>query len=186
MAWLKVRHSTGHRGLWMLSEILVALAASGGTAVVTAAGTDAWIETRTTVARLLGRDGQREEVVLQRLDQTAADLARAAAGADADTDAERVLVRMRADQAGSWTTRFRDLLQDLPERERNEAARELESLVEHVRRHGPGSGASAGTGGVAANGDVIIEATGGSVAAGVMHVQGGLHVDPPRPGAAQD
>ncbi|MFI7296983.1 hypothetical protein [Streptomyces sp. NPDC050121] len=166
----------------MLSEILVALAASGGTAVVTAAGTDAWIETRTTVARLLGRDGQREEVVLQRLDQTAADLARAAAG----DDAERVLVRMRADQAGSWTTRFRDLLQDLPERERNEAARELESLVEHVRRHGPGSGASAGTGGVAVNGDLHVEATGGSVAAGVMQVQGGVHLDPPRPGAAQD
>ncbi|SHI21735.1 hypothetical protein SAMN05444521_5545 [Streptomyces sp. 3214.6] len=181
MAWLKVRHSTGHRGLWMLSEILVALAASGGTAVVTAAGTDAWIETRTTVARLLGRDGQREEVVLQRLDQTAADLARAAVG----DDAERVLVRMRADQAGSWTTRFRDLLQDLPERERNEVASELEALVEHVRRHAPGSGASAGSGGVAANGDVIIDATGGSVAAGVMHVQGGVHLDPPKPGAAQ-
>ncbi|MGY4740863.1 hypothetical protein [Streptomyces sp. ATMOS53] len=166
----------------MLSEILVALAASGGTAVVTAAGTDAWIETRTTVARLLARGGQREEVVLQRLDQTAADLVQAAAG----DDAQGVLERMSADQAGSWTTRFKDLLQDLPERERDEAARELESLVEHVRRHGPGSGASAGAGGVAANGDVNINATGGSVAAGVMHVQGGVHVDPPKPGAAQD
>ncbi|MFI5798870.1 hypothetical protein [Streptomyces sp. NPDC051677] len=167
----------------MLSEILVALAASGGTAVVTAAGTDAWIETRTTVARLLARDGQREDAVLQRLDQTAADLARAAAG---DDDAQGVLERISADQAGSWTTRFRDLLTDLPERERDETARELESLVEHVRRHGPGSGASAGAGGVAANRDVIIDATGGSVAAGVMHVQGGVHMDPPKPGAAQD
>lgn len=165
----------------MLSEILVALAASGGTAVVTAAGTDAWIETRTTVARLLSRDGQPEEAVLQRLDETAAALTQAATG-----DAQAVLERMLAGQADSWTTRFRALLQDLPERERDEAARELESLVERVRRHGSGSGASAGAGGTAVNGDVHVQATGGSVAAGVMNVRGDVRLDPPKPGAAQD
>ncbi|MGW0944307.1 hypothetical protein ACWD4O_17405 [Streptomyces sp. NPDC002623] len=162
--------------------MLVALAASGGTAVVTAAGTDAWGETRTTVARLLGRDGQREEAVLQRLDRTAADLAQAAAA-----DAQGELERLRADESGSWTTRFRDLLQDLPEEERKAAARQLESLVKHVLQHGPNSGASAsaGDGGVAVvGGDVTVRATHGSMAAAVVH--GGMHMDPPQPGPAQD
>ncbi|MEU6172343.1 hypothetical protein ABZ832_10455 [Streptantibioticus parmotrematis] len=40
----------------MLTEALAAPAAAGGTAVVQAAGTDAWTEVRRTVARLLGRD----------------------------------------------------------------------------------------------------------------------------------
>ncbi|MFI1033593.1 hypothetical protein [Streptomyces sp. NPDC020951] len=149
---------------------------------MTAAGTDAWVETRTTVARLLGRDGQREEAVLQRLDRTAADLAQAAAG-----DAQGELERLRADESGSWTTRFRDLLQDLPEQERDEAAEELRSLVKHVQQHGPNSGASAsaGDGGVAVvGGDVTVRATHGSMAA--VTVNGGMHMDPPQPGPAQD
>jgi hypothetical protein len=161
----------------MLPEILVVLAASGGTAVVTAAGTDAWIGTRTTVARLLGRDGQREEAVLQRLDQTAADLARAS-----DEDAQGVLERVRVAQSLSWETRFTDLLQDLPEPERDEAAEEMRALVEHVRQHG--SGALAGAGGLAAGRDVIIKAAQGGVATGV--VNGDVRVDPLKPGAAQD
>ncbi|MGW7256611.1 hypothetical protein [Streptomyces sp. NPDC054834] len=161
----------------MLSEILVGLAASGGTAVVTAVGTDAWIGTRTTVAGLLGRGGQREEAVLQRLDQTAADLARAS-----DEDEQGVLERVRVAQSLSWETRFTDLLQDLPEPERDEAVGELRALVEHVRQYGPS--ASAGAGGFAAGRDVIIEATRGGVAAGVIN--GDVRVDPPKPGAPQD
>lgn len=174
----------------MLPEILVGLAASGGTAVVTAAGTDTWTGTRTTVARLLGRAGQREEAVLQRLDRTAADLARAS-----DEDAQEVLERVRVAQSLSWETRFTDLLQDLPEPERDEAVRVLRALVEQVRQHASGSGAAAGagvsvgtgaaagSGGFAAGGDVIMEATQGSVVAGV--VNGGVRLDPPKPGAAQ-
>ncbi|MEU6367980.1 hypothetical protein ABZ876_20105 [Streptomyces sp. NPDC046931] len=146
---------------------------------MTAAGTDAWIGTRTTVARLLGRDGQREEAVLQRLDQTAADLARAS-----EEEAQGALERVRVAQSLSWETRFTDLLQDLPEPERDEAVRALHSLVEHVRQHARGSGASAGTGGFAATGDVIMKAAQGSVVAGV--VNGDVRLDPPRPGAAQD
>ncbi|MEU1183058.1 hypothetical protein ABZ464_36550 [Streptomyces sp. NPDC005820] len=166
-------------GLLMLPEILIALAASGGTAVVTAAGTDAWTETRTIVARLLGRDGRREETVLQRLDQTAAELARVPAG-----DTRTALEQVSDEQARSWQTRFEDLLEDLPEAARNEAVEELRRLVEHVRQHGPGSGASAGDGGIAANGGVIVTATGGSVAAGVLN--GDVRVGPPGPGATQD
>ncbi|WP_416982747.1 hypothetical protein [Streptomyces sp. T028] len=146
---------------------------------MTAAGTDAWTETRTIVARLLGRDGQREESVLQRLDQTAAELAQVSAG-DTRTAREQV----RDAQSRSWQTRFADLLQDLPEAARDEAVEELRGLVEHVRQHGSGSGASAGSGGLAVVGDVTIEAHHGSVAAGV--VNGGVRTDPPKPGATQD
>jgi hypothetical protein len=64
----------------MLPEILVGLAASGGTAVVQAAGTDAWSGTKARVARLLGRGGQREEAVLQRLEFSPAAVAVGAAG----------------------------------------------------------------------------------------------------------
>ncbi|WP_328756489.1 hypothetical protein [Streptomyces sp. NBC_00271] len=117
--------------------------------------------------------------MLQRLDQTAADLARAS-----DEDAQGALERVRVAQSRSWETRFTDLLQDLPEPERDEAVRALRSLVEHVRQHASGSGASAGTGGFAATGDVIMKATNGSVVAGV--VNGGVRVDPPKPGPVQD
>lgn len=53
-----------------------------------------------------------------------------------------------------------------------------------ARQHAPGSGASAGTGGFAVSGDVTMKATNGSVVAGV--VNGGVRVDPPRPGPVQD
>ncbi|MEV1067319.1 hypothetical protein [Streptomyces sp. NPDC050263] len=118
--------------------------------------------------------------MLQRLDRTAADLTQTAA-----EDAQGVLEQLRAEESGSWTTRFRDLLQDLPEAERDEAAEELRSLVEHVQQHGSHSGASAGAGGVAVvGGDVTVRATRGSMAA--VTVNGGMHMDPPQPGPAQD
>ncbi len=73
MAWLKVRHSTVHRGCGCCRNLGRAcrFGGNGGRD----GGTDAWLGTQQTVARLLGRDGQREEAVLQRLDRTAADLA---------------------------------------------------------------------------------------------------------------
>ncbi|MEV4451796.1 hypothetical protein [Streptomyces mirabilis] len=117
--------------------------------------------------------------MLQRLDQTAADLARAS-----DEDAQGALERVRVAQSLSWETRFTDLLQDLPEPERDEAVRALRTLVEHVRQHASASGTSAGTGGFAVTGDVVMKATNGSVVAGV--VNGGVRVDPPKPGPVQD
>ncbi|MFD6995714.1 hypothetical protein ACFWA5_05415 [Streptomyces mirabilis] len=108
-----------------------------------------------------------------------------AAGTDlaqaSDEDAQGALERVRAAQSLSWETRFTDLLQDLPEPERDEAVRALRSLVEHVRQHASGSGASAGTGGFAVSGDVAMKATNGSVVA-----NGGVRVDPPKPGPVQD
>ncbi|MBT2366381.1 hypothetical protein J7E88_13970 [Streptomyces sp. ISL-10] len=117
--------------------------------MVTAVGTDAWVGTRTRAARLLGRGGQREEAVLRRLDQTAAELEHASA-----EDARTGLEQVRGTQTQSWQTRFTDLLQDLPEPERAEVIAELRSLVEHAQRCSPGSGALA--------------ATDGSMAAGVV------------------
>jgi hypothetical protein len=57
----------------MLTEALTALAAAGGTAVVQAAGKDAWTGFRGRVAKWFARgDTGREQVALERLDRTAA------------------------------------------------------------------------------------------------------------------
>ena len=66
-------------GAWMLDEALEALAMASGTAVVQAAGTDAWASFRTRIARFLSRgDTQRESSELERLSRTADILERAA------------------------------------------------------------------------------------------------------------
>lgn len=59
----------------MLSEALTVLATTSGTAVIQAAGTDAWTGLRERVARLFGRRSERaEQATLERLDRTAAEL----------------------------------------------------------------------------------------------------------------
>ncbi|MEV6114766.1 hypothetical protein AB0L59_20165 [Streptomyces sp. NPDC052109] len=125
------------------------------------------------MARLFGRgDDRTTQVTLVRLDRTAAALGQAAAD-----DAERV----RAGEETSWQTRFQDLLDELPEREREEAAADLRELVESVSRQG---GATAGDGGLAVGGNVSIRADRGSAAAGVIN--GGVHLGTPhQPGPAQ-
>ncbi|MFF9378900.1 hypothetical protein ACF1BB_30840, partial [Streptomyces griseoluteus] len=76
----------------MLSEAMVALAAAGGTAVVQAAGTDAWTEVRQQVARWFSRGNpQRETAELERLDQTAGELEAAQ-----PTEVERARIRQEA------------------------------------------------------------------------------------------
>ncbi|MGK5693457.1 hypothetical protein ACSNOJ_11260 [Streptomyces sp. URMC 128] len=121
----------------MLAEALVALAAAGGTAVVQAAGTDAWEALRQRVARLLGRGSpERERVELERLDRTAAALE----AVDED-QAERVLVS----QQTAWRTRFETLLEDADDGERQELTTALAELVEQARQ------AQAARGGVSGN-----------------------------------
>jgi hypothetical protein len=113
----------------MLEEALAALAAAGGTAVVQAAGTDAWTGLRTRVARLLGRgEVQREQAELERLDQTATALE-----AVGPVEAERMRIRQEA----SWQARFEFLLESLTEDERAQVAAELEDLL-----HGPARAAT--------------------------------------------
>lgn len=108
----------------MLTEALTAVAAAGGTAVVQAAGTDAWKDLRQRVAALLGRgDQQREQAELERLDLTAAAVAQSA-GQGAE--------RAAAQQATAWRGRFEVLLEGLDEPTRAQAAAELLVLIEQI------------------------------------------------------
>lgn len=139
----------------MLEDALVALATAGGTAVVQAAGTQAWDGFRARMARLLGRgDGERERAELERLDRTAGALdAPGAAGAEQ--------VRLRQEVA--WQTRLEALLEGLAGVERDRFAAELQTLLRE--QTGAAGGVAAGDGGVAVGGSVEVRADHGSVAA---------------------
>ncbi|MFE7531307.1 hypothetical protein ACFU7Y_37210 [Kitasatospora sp. NPDC057542] len=157
----------------MLDQVLTALAASGGTAVVTAAGTDAWAGSRQAVARWFGRgDAQREQAELERLDQTEAALQSAV-----PAEAERTRIRLEA----SWQARIEAALESLSEGERDQAADQLRDLL---AQHASQGAATAGTGGLAVGGNMDIRADSGSIAAGVIH--GGAHIGtPPVPDPSQ-
>ncbi|MGW3954685.1 hypothetical protein ACWEKM_27980 [Streptomyces sp. NPDC004752] len=117
----------------LLDEALAALAAAGGTAVVQAAGTDAWTGLRQTVARLLGRgDGPQTHSALRHLDETAAALARADQGF-----VEGVGIR----QEGLWRAWFGDLLESVDGPERDCLVAELRALV---KQHAPRAQADGG------------------------------------------
>lgn len=156
----------------MLDQALVALAASGGTALVSAAGTDAWASLRQALARWFGRgDGQREQAELERLDQTAASVQ-----ARDSAETERARTRLEA----AWQARIETLLESLDVAERERAAEDLRGLL---ARHAPHSGPVAGAGGLAAN-RVDIRAEQGAIAGGVIH--GGAQIgNPPLPDPSQ-
>ncbi|CAG6398340.1 conserved hypothetical protein [Actinacidiphila cocklensis] len=159
----------------MLDEALAALAASGGAAVTTAAGTDAWTGLRDSLARWFGRGNPRRETsVLERLDQTGAELA----SVEADR-AESVRAAYRA----IWQTRIQDLLDDLDDAaERGRAAADLRALL--ARLSLPQAGVSADRGGVAVGGNLTVRAQDGSVAAAV--VRGDVHVGRPEAARAEE
>jgi hypothetical protein len=137
-----------------MTEALTALAAAGGTAVVQAAGKDAWAGFRGRVAKWFGRgDIGREQVTLERLDRTAAALAAARPG-----EVERV----RAGQEASWQTMFELLLESLDGEEQQRAANELRDLL------GGGQAVAVGQGAVAVASGVDIHAETGGVAAWQM------------------
>ncbi len=142
----------------MLTEALTALAAAGGTAVVQAAGNDAWTGFRARIGKWFGRgDTGREQAALERLDRTVAALEAAGPG-----EVERV----RAGQEASWQTMFELSLDGLDGEEQQRAADELRDLL-------PGGRAAAvGQGAVAVAGDVDIHAeTGGAAAWQMGNVQ---------------
>ncbi|WP_030273717.1 hypothetical protein [Streptomyces sp. NRRL B-24484] len=151
----------------MLEQALVALAASGGTALVTAAGTDTWNGLRQAVARWFGRgDVQREQAELERLDQTAAALETTeTAGAEA--------ARIR--QEASWQARIEAALENLAGPERDQAAEQLRDLL---AQHAPQGGVLAAPGGIAVGGNMEVHAEKGSIAAGVLY--GGAHLTNPQ------
>ena len=149
----------------------MALAQLAGQTVAAAAVTDVWEAVRGRFARLLGRgDARKTEVAERWLAQTREQLT-AAAGAE--------LEQVREAQAERWAGRFADLLDEDPGVEA-----ELRALVEEIAAQLPAGAVSAADHSVAAGRDVNITASGGGIAAGVIHG----NVAPPnptRPGPAQ-
>ncbi|MGW9286391.1 hypothetical protein ACWGSA_30285, partial [Streptomyces diastaticus] len=120
---------------------MTALATAGGTAVVQAAGTDAWTGVRQQVARWFGRGNpQREHAELERLEQTAGELEAAR-----PTEVERVRIR----QESAWQGRIEALLESLEDGERARIADELRTLLVRQTSH---SSVSAGQSGLAVGG----------------------------------
>lgn len=110
----------------MLGEALVALASTGGSALVTAMVTDGWEGVRARFARLLGRgDAKETKTATAGLEQSRAVLARLS-GPDLD--------RARAEQEIVWRTRLGDLLERDPG-----AEKELRALVAEVQAQVVGS-----------------------------------------------
>lgn len=148
----------------MLAEALVALASLAGNTIVAAATTDAWEAAKHKFARLLGRgDPKREQVAAGRLDETHQQFA-GLAGAE--------LEQARAALAQRWAGRLGDLLEEVPT-----AEDDLRALVEEIRAALPAALVSAVDHAVAAGRDVNVTASGGGVAAGVIHGD----VTPPGP-----
>ncbi|MFG1808737.1 hypothetical protein [Streptomyces sp. NPDC049040] len=105
------------------------LASTGGGAVVQAAGTDAWQGFRGRVARLVGRgDAAREQVELERLDRTLAEVEAAGDGQERE--------RLRVAHAAAWQARFEALFEETAEPDRERIAAELESLVSEIAAAG--------------------------------------------------
>ena len=141
----------------MPGDVLVALAQFAGQTVAAAAVTDVWEAARGRLARLLGRGDARKTKALDLwLGQTRDQLAAAGPGAD--------LEKARQAAAERWAGRFADLLDEDPGLET-----ELGALIAQVAAELPAGTISAGDHSIAARGDVRITASGGGIAAGVVH-----------------
>ncbi|WP_328965212.1 hypothetical protein [Streptomyces virginiae] len=127
----------------MLDEAMVALAASVGSGVVQAAGTDAWQAMRNRLARVFGRgDRQQEAVQLERLDRTAAELTTAGQDADEPEGNEPAAngSEERARHGAAWRTRTEDLLEQLDPDERAAVAAEFRALLDAAAAARPAAG----------------------------------------------
>ncbi|MGW2786652.1 hypothetical protein ACWC3X_36480 [Streptomyces populi] len=106
----------------MLVETLTGLALAGGSAVVKAAGTDAWNGLRRRIGDLFARgDAARAAAELERLDHTAQALSSAS-----DIATERLR------QEGLWQGRLEALLESLEAPEQEQAAQQLQELLSFV------------------------------------------------------
>ncbi|MFD3622619.1 hypothetical protein ACFWWT_47355 [Streptomyces sp. NPDC058676] len=132
----------------MLAEAMTVLAAAGGSAVVQAAGTDAWEGLRSRLAQWFGRgDVARERGELERLERSAAELEAAETGA-----ADRVRTR----QEEAWAARIESLLEDLDDDEqRAQAADQLRQLLEEAA---PAAGEAGLVSGNTFNGPTAVQA----------------------------
>ncbi|MDV9172189.1 hypothetical protein R6V09_19000 [Streptomyces sp. W16] len=155
----------------MLDAEMIALASAAGTAVVQAAGTDAWESFRQRVAAWFGRgDTARESAELDRLQRSGGELV-----AVRDGGADQVRIRQEA----AWQARFEALLESLDADGREQAATGLTALL---TEHAPVvRGVSAGRDSAAVGGDAHVHAEHGSAAAVRM---GDVTLgNPPRPDA---
>ncbi len=141
---------------------IASLVALAGNTLVAAAVTDAWESARRGFAGLFGR-GEPDGVMERRLDATRGQLT-AAPAAD--------LEHAQAGLALQWATRLADLLEEHPETEG-----ELRALVAEIQALLPAGAVSGAGHSLAAGRDINVKATGGSLAAGVIHGNVGL----PRP-----
>uniref|UniRef100_A0AAU2A1W9 Uncharacterized protein n=1 Tax=Streptomyces sp. NBC_00093 TaxID=2975649 RepID=A0AAU2A1W9_9ACTN len=146
----------------MLPEVL-ALAASGGTAVVQAAGTEAWGQLSGRVAQWLGRGHARaEEAELERLNGTAGELRTANGSA-----------QVRAAQESMWRDRIAEVLEGLGNDEQERAVAELQRLLApYMVPHARANGAE-----VVVEQHVTVRADNQSIAANKLY--GGAHIGPP-------
>ena len=141
--------------------VVASLLLLAGQTIVAAAATDAWGLCKRGFAKLLGRgDPAKEQLTEQKLEATRQQLA----GSDSD--------QARAAEAVAWKTRLESLLEEDPG-----AEAQLRALVEEVRAQLPAGVVSAADHSVAAGRDVNIAASGGGLAAGVIHGD----VAPPNP-----
>jgi hypothetical protein len=145
--------------------VLMALAQFAGQTVAAAAVTDVWEAVRGRIARLLGRDDARKTEAAERwLAQTRQHLGAAAPGSG--------LEQAQKTAAERWAGRFADLLDEDPGLEA-----ELRALVDAIAARLPAGAVAAADHAIAAGRDVNVSASGGSVAAGVVHG----NVAPPGP-----
>lgn len=137
----------------MLVEALTALALAGGSAVVQAAGTDAWNGLRRRIGDLFARgDAARAAAELERLDHTAQVLS-----STSDIGTERLR------QEGLWQGRFEMLLESLDAPGQERAAQQLQELLSFV---------AASTGDVAIGTGRATAREGGSAVTGVKRTGG--------------
>ncbi|MFD9787825.1 hypothetical protein ACFWYX_28275 [[Kitasatospora] papulosa] len=145
------------------------MAATGGAAVVQAAGTSSWQGLQHAVARWFGRGQEdRELAARERLALSAAALA--------ESDAETV-VHIRAREQAVWQARFETALESLGDDERESAVAALRVVL---REQATSSAVSAGDDGQAIGGNVHISAHHG-VAALRMGDVNLSHPSPPDP-----
>jgi hypothetical protein len=154
----------------MLAEGLEALASLAGRTVVAAAATDWWDSAMRRFAVLVGRgDSGRTRAAERWLAEMHEQLA-AAVGPDLDSARAAAEVR--------WGARLADLLEEDPD-----LKADLRALVWELAAALPGRVAAAAGYSAAAGRDVNITASGGGVAAGVIH--GNVApLNPPGPGPA--
>ena len=170
--WIRVIGSF-IKGWGVLEDVLTALAAAGGAAVVQAAGTDAWVGVREGVERLLSRgDPARRSEAAVRLENTAQVVNGANRGGP-------VLDEHQA----YWRGVFETFLDGIGADDRERATQQLRALVSLAS---DSSAVGASSTGVHSNvfGGADFRAEGGSVAANVIN--GGVRIgNPPSPDANQ-